>query len=230
MALFLAPLGFLGWYYYPELKSWGYHLWNNQLPRLTYSNGILTEASLKAILKEYKRNLSSSLLSIYKSFIDERRQVFSSNLNSYITIVERFSVLLVEKKNEVFLYTLKTFGINSETFALGIEEHNESISIRELLTEISEVYIVDDLIPQDFSIINAIIMINRYTDKLKEKEKENDDNYLYEKYLVIDQINQNKPFSELDLSLAFNLYKNSSVMYEIRKQVEELEEKFHKLT
>jgi hypothetical protein len=228
MALFLAPLGFLGWYYYPELKSWAYHLWNNQLPRLTYSNGVLTEVSLKAILKEYKRNLSSSLLSTYKSFIDERRQVFSSNLNSYIAIVERFSVLLEEKKNEVFLYTLKTFGINSETFALGLEEHNESISIRELLTEISEVYIVDNLIPQDFSIINAIIMINRYTDKLKEQVK--DENYLYEKYMVIDQINKNKQFSELDLSLAFNLYKNSSVMYEIRKQVEELEEKFHKLT
>ncbi|OMJ75692.1 hypothetical protein SteCoe_25097 [Stentor coeruleus] len=228
MALFLAPLGFIGWYYYPELKSWAYNLWNHQLPRLTYSNGLLTESSLKAILKEYKRNLSHSLLSIYKSFIDERRQIFSSNMNSYIAIVERFSVSLEEKKNEVFLYTLKTFGINSDVFVLGLENHKDSIAIREILTEISESYIVDELIPQDFSIINAIIMINRYTDKLKEQVKE--ENYLYEKYMVIDQINQNKQFSELDLSLAFNLYKNSSVMYEIKKQVEGLEEKFHKLT
>ncbi|OMJ67753.1 hypothetical protein SteCoe_35004 [Stentor coeruleus] len=228
MALFLVPLGFLGCYYYPHVKSWAYHLWNHKLPRLTYSNGILTETSLKDILKEYKRNLSSSLISIYKSFIDERRQVFNSNLNLYIVIVERFLVLLVEKKNEIFLYTLKEFGINTEEFAISLEEHNESVAIRELLTEISEVYIVDDLIPQNFSIINAIIMINRYKDKLKEQIKE--DNYIYEKYIIIDQINQNKQFSELDLSLAFNFYKNSSVMHEIRKQVEELEENFHKIT
>ena len=167
------------------------------------------------IIKALRKNLRYELIQATKAFIKSRHEFYDNNLDSYKETIKKFNDDIQKIQEKSILSTFDSFGINKQEFDFFIRSTQSDKVLKALKKFHSETVPVNETIPQEFSLLKAVIIIKEYVDLLGQIQKNED--FWYNKYLALDSLWKKYDISELEIETAFKIYKDSPVISDLQQ-------------
>ena len=204
--------------FYNQLKDVLNKLWNKQIPRLVYIDGVLNENSIIFIIKTLRKNLRFSILEETKQFIIERKKYFHTDKEAYYKIIDNHFKHIEEIEIKIISETLESFGINNEEFNLSLSFYKGNENIAKVFRRISTAKNpIADEFSCNASIISTIMWSKHIHEEIKKLQPDQITEYtLYEIYDKYDTMN------ELEFGRMKKIFKENLSILDLDKVIVEV--------